>query len=442
MLFTTAMATAFFVAPFLMGEAFASVDNISKIYFTTDLQTIKAGDVSKEITVQAQDSSGEGVKMDVSGGKLSLVSSSQSGEFSASSTKWEKIVLPLTVNSNWMGRTFYYKNSVAGKDIITATLVVGGKTFTTSQDITTTEAPTQPPDDPQPRIEPNVATGSPVVTRTIIKYVSVHSNPEDLSGYSGTTNFEIYAGRERVGYVGSPIKFTAKNNLSKNDICSFPNYSWTYGDGAKDLGESISHTYKFPGEYNIVLNGACGDRSAVSRTKIKILSPEVSFNLISSGDLEIYNSGKTEINMGGWMIKGVSSIFVFPEDTIISASGKMVLAKEYSRISVNNNEYVNLVDPSNKTIFSLQNSLEILPVVTSSSTEPVSIPKQETKKEMVLVANDVAKVIKKSTSSEVYKTATILESVKSPETKGFWRSVLNLPIKGIKAVARVFYDIE
>lgn len=289
-------------------------------------------------------------------------------------------------------------------------------------------------------------TNTQVVTKTIVKYVSTHSSPEDLSEYSGISKFEISAGRERVGYVGTPIKFNAKNNLSKNSSCS---YAWVYGDGSKDIGQSISHVYKFPGEYNVVLNGDCGDGAAVSRTKVKILRPEINFNLISSGDLDIYNFGKMEINMGGWMVESSSTKFIFPEDTIISASGKITIPKEYSKVYTNNNEIINLINPSDEIVSSIKGYIINNEPVVPSSTESLNI--KISKEEVENFKNAFLQNSKEAspkltldmvTPKNISETAAVFDSVKNEETKGFWKNLFGLPVKGIKAVARVFYDIE
>lgn len=294
--------------------------------------------------------------------------------------------------------------------------------------------------------ETSTTTNTQVITKTVVKYVSVHSSPEDLSDYSGTKKFEISAGRERVGYIGTPIRFNAKNNLSKNVSCL---YSWVYGDGLKDVGQSVSHVYKFSGEYNIVLNGNCGEDSAVSRTKIKILKPEINFSLISSGDLEISNIGKTEINIGGWMIQSTFTQFIFPEDTIISAGGSIILSKEYLKISINSAEIINLIDPSDRKIVSIESYAKNPEILVSSSTAPLSIKVSREEVDNfknAFLQNSKEKsselVLDKIVPQKIPEVATVLESIKDPETKGFWKNFFGLPAKGIKAIARVFYDVE
>lgn len=470
-LFTVVIIGVFFVSK----NAFAFVDNISKVVFITSPQVINTSEISQEITVQAwNNSENRAEKMDISGGKLSLTSSSQYGEFSASATKWEKVVSPLTINSNWTGRTFYYKNSVEGTDIITATLTVGDKNWVATQNIvagltvsTTTDntsTSTQATSTAQTATSTN-ATTTQVVINTIVKYVSVHSNPEDLSDYDSVSKFEISAGRERVGYVGIPIKFSAKNNSSKITNCPSSKYVWTYGDGTKDAGENITHIYKIPGEYNVVLNGYCGSEIAVSRTKVKVLVPEVYLSLISSGDLEIVNFGKAEINIGEWNIVSSSTGFILPEDTIISASSSLILSKEISKILAVDNYLIKLLNPAKEIIFSIENVIpKKLPELVSNNSEQIviNISKEDVsnftnaflqnyKREAVLISllpNRIStflkesQIMKNSTSSaHTSEVATVFQSTESQETEGFWKKFFKLPARGIKAVARVFYDI-
>jgi hypothetical protein len=337
----------------------------------------------------------------------------------------------------------------AVSQVIKVDMDSGGTATSTSTDTTATT--TQSTSTSQT----STTTNTQVVTRTVVKYLSVHSNPEDLSDYTSTTKFEISAGRERVGYVGMPIKFIAKSNLQKINSCSNPNFSWIFGDGSKESGENVAHTYRFAGEYNIVLNAICGNESSVSRTKVKILKPEISLSLISSGDLEFTNLGKTEINIGDWSLVGSSTKFVFPEDTIISASSKMILSADFSKISVISGNEISLIDPSHKVIFSLGVNSAIAQTDIPKDTQAVNI--NVSKEEFNNFASAFIKNNKKektetfvlkdektiSTSTfEKTEVATVLEAVKSTETKGFWKSLFSLPSKGIRAVARVFYDVE
>jgi len=313
------------------------------------------------------------------------------------------------------------------------------------------------------------------ITKTVVKYISVHSNPEDLSGYQGESTLEISAGRERLTYVGVPIKFSAKHKSTQGFNNSI-DYSWTYGDGSKDTGIDVSHTYKYPGEYVVVLNGESGSEKAVSKTVVKVLDPNISITLISSGDFEIKNLGSEDINLGGWEVKDAVSKFIFPEDTIVGAGKSITIPKEYSKISGENDIELLIFDPSKNLVAQTQsvgysftasthtpitkidqnadiskldiNDKEVLAFINTfkkDSSEPKVFAAGTSSRDISVIISPVTLAtpsINISTSSNfgLNQVATVIES--STTTKSFWRKLFGLPMNGIKAIGRIFYDVE
>jgi hypothetical protein len=473
---------ALFFMFFFINNVFAFVDNINKIIFTTDTQIIKILEVSKEINVQAQNISNIGEKMDVSGVKLSLVSSSLSGEFSASLTKWEKIVTPLTVNSNWTGRTFYYKNSIEGIDIITATLLVSGKSFIATQNITIGDSSSGGSIIP-PIVDPPATTtatttdsiSTSTATTTIITkivnhtvYVSTHSDSEDLSNYVKEESFQISAGRERISYIGTPVNFTAKNN--KDDKNAY--FTWSFGDITEGQGSEVSHTYKKAGEYIVVLNGIYNNEKSVSRINVKILEPEIVLN-IKEKDLEIENNSENEINIGGWKIKNTQTNFIIPQDTIIGSKNKIILSlADIPSLSLDGG-LIMIEDQSLNIIASTQTSSNYLALTEEDKTKIILKSLEEVEKILGIKVVDAEKIVldykaktaslslkpkidnlgesnfsvvkssnndKSNNLEEIKQVATVEESINSTSSISFWKKVIGLPVNGIKAVVGVFYD--
>ncbi|MFA6416359.1 MAG: PKD domain-containing protein [Candidatus Paceibacterota bacterium] len=145
---------------------------------------------------------------------------------------------------------------------------------------------------------------------------SSHSSQTDLSDYEETTP-SIGAGRKRLVVVGSNVDFRVEKSKGASGL---DRYSWTFGDGSSAEGERVSHSYKFPGEYNVVLNGYWGGTQLVSRTKVLVEEAKVAITKVDSqlGFVEITNQGSKEINLGGWTLRGMID-FSLPLDTIIDA---------------------------------------------------------------------------------------------------------------------------
>lgn len=183
---------------------------------------------------------------------------------------------------------------------------------------------------------------------------SAHYEQSNLSNFKEpTTVFKVSAGRERVTFVGSPVKFEAKakNSTSEDDSIS---YIWTFGDGASARGEIVTHYYKYAGQYNVVLNAENGEEKSVARTVVKVLEPNLALAEKTDGSVEISNKNNQEMNLYGWALVNNEQKYVFPLDTIISGGQKNIFPKEYTKFSARNNPW--LVDSTGKGIIFINSS--------------------------------------------------------------------------------------
>ena len=298
-----------------------------------------------------------------------------------------------------------------------------------------------------------------VVNRVV--YVSAHSGEEDLSNYNEKTTFEATAGRERMALVGSPIEFDAKYSLLQKDQCT-PIFRWSFGDGFESIDKKVDHTYKYPGEYQIVLNGTCGDYSSISRTKTTVMSPSVSISSVSDDSVEIKNNGKTEINIGNWKINGGSKDFIFSRDTIISPNNKIVLSKEDVDVNASTTK-ISLYNPSGRevTYLIIENITEQNPIALKTKTDESFLSATSTQmsvadaeillkkyKERIYLEQEFGKSKPTKIDDEeransvvgIVQTASVMNSAVSSSTKGFWSKLIDIPSNTVKTIAHMFYD--
>ncbi|OHB14303.1 MAG: hypothetical protein A2431_02435 [Candidatus Zambryskibacteria bacterium RIFOXYC1_FULL_39_10] len=141
---------------------------------------------------------------------------------------------------------------------------------------------------------------------------------------SSGTQLEVLAGSDRTTLPGSPIWFQA--TIKKNTIETNLDLNWSFGDGNVGVGPLTSHTYKYSGDYVVVLSAKAGDMFSVSRLKVKVGTPEV---LVSDGGeyLEISNKSNAEINLFNWKIENGGKGFIFQPDTIVLPHSSIKLDK-------------------------------------------------------------------------------------------------------------------
>lgn len=294
---------------------------VSKISFTSEERSVAINQISEALTFQTQDSSGTSVQTPETL-DLEFFSTSPTGEFvsstGAAATK--------TMNKNTSNRTFYYRDSTSGSFTlrVKATGRDSGQSFEASQKIS--------------------VGGGASLTEGNVLGVSTNSDEQQNSTLSATsgasspsystqdTKLEVSAGQDRLTSIGSPINFQAqiKKNTSANSSVKF---SWSFGDGHVGDGPLVSHIYKYPGEYALVLNAISGNTFASGRLKVLVIDPEIS--IFDKGEhVEILNNSKYEINLFKWKIVSDNKGFIFQPDTIIFPKSKIKLDKNIFTLKV------------------------------------------------------------------------------------------------------------
>jgi hypothetical protein len=355
--FLFAIMAIFFISNLIVDNlVYGAVANITKIVFFTPERTIGSGLMSDIITIQTQNSGGIEEKIDESVNKLVMSVDSSTGQFFSNNTTAEA-TSTFTMSKNTVNKNFYYKDTANGTFNITAKLTSGetGKSWTATQNITIRNSSIPDPIiPPTPTSTPTttpatttLATTTATTTLVVTTVYSVHYISEDLSDYTEPTTFEISAGRDRLGYINSPVSFVAKNKVSKDLQNTSCDYIWNFGDGISESGGKVEHIYKYAGDYNVILNGTCGNWWAVSRTTIKIVEAKILMGKKEDGAIEISNQGQYEINLFNWKISAGNLNYTFPMDTIISAGKAVTFPAEYLKIPTASNDVI-LADVSGK----------------------------------------------------------------------------------------------
>jgi hypothetical protein len=344
----------FFVFGF--ADKNVAMASVEKIIFTNDSQTIGINDISGQISIQTQNNFEKENILETA--DLFLTSSSDTGQFSSNKDNWQAVE-KITMNKNTANKNFYYKDSTGGDFIITAKLILrtSGTSWTATQNITvggennnsnattTDNNNNDNNNDGDTGDNPGWSGGD-----------SAHYEAESLSTYTApVTSFSVSAGRERISYVGAPISFEAKYKVTGEIKGKKPSFKWSMGDGAFLSKENVVHHYKYPGEYNVVLNASLNDLDSISRTKVKVLDLNIAMVNKADGAIEISNKGSNEINLYGFKLQSGNTAYSFPLDTIISAGKSVTFPTEYLRLALANK--VSLLDASNKVVLDVNNIL-------------------------------------------------------------------------------------
>ena len=186
---------------------------------------------------------------------------------------------------------------------------------------------------------------------------SDQSTSSNSSSGDSTTNvsslnsqLEIIAGNNRITSPGSPIWFQAI--VKKNTTKASPELNWSFGDGNVGVGSLVSHTYKYAGDYVVVLSARVGEVFSVSRLKVKVINSNI--EVLDKGQyLEILNKSNTEINLFNWKIEDDGKGFIFQPNTIILSNSSVKFDKSLLKLKgYDNNIGLSLKNYLGEEIFS------------------------------------------------------------------------------------------
>ena len=156
---------------------------------------------------------------------------------------------------------------------------------------------------------------------------SSHSQPEPKEAYAPTGPFKIGAGRDRLVLINVPILFNA--TLSKPE--AKPSFAWNLGDFTVRTGRKVTHTYEYPGTYQVVLEARNRDHTAISRTEVTVLAPDIEI-VQATTTLAFTNRLSDEVNIGGFRLNFMGGSRRVPENTIIDAGATLTIPRAVDEI--------------------------------------------------------------------------------------------------------------
>src|SRR3989338_1756946 len=166
------------------------------------------------------------------------------------------------------------------------------------------------------------------------------SPPLSSSGSSSTfdekkISAEIIA--HETGIAGAEILFEGKAFGFDGKEIIAQRYIWSFGDGDFANGRKVSHTFKFPGIYQISLNVLSGEFSASAYDSLEIMPSELSISEAGPEKdswIEIKNRGPKRVEIAGWIVEAFGKNFAFPSGTFMAANSFLVLTEEISGINL------------------------------------------------------------------------------------------------------------
>lgn len=172
---------------------------------------------------------------------------------------------------------------------------------------------------------------------------SFSSNSQNTSVITTSNSvLDITFGGDRMVTVGTPVNFQAtikKNTVQNNSL----DLSWSFGDGYVGVGKNVTHTYKYPGDYALVLRATAGDFVSIAKAVVRVIEPKI--NIIEERDsIILHNTSNQEINLFNWKIVSQNKGYIFQADTIILPNSKIIIEKDMLKMKGERSDSTKLFD--------------------------------------------------------------------------------------------------
>jgi len=166
-----------------------------------------------------------------------------------------------------------------------------------------------------------------------------------ISAYAGAS--------KRFTIAGANISFKGQSHVEGSESLPFVQYIWNFGDGSREEGEKVTHTYYYPGEYTVVLNVVSGKYSATEQVLVEVSPADILISKVSFVDpffIEIYNKTLHELDLSQWKLKAGTQNFAIPQDTFVKSNKKIIFPSEITKLSLKEGDEISLLYPSGKTV--------------------------------------------------------------------------------------------
>jgi hypothetical protein len=147
-------------------------------------------------------------------------------------------------------------------------------------------------------------------------------------------------------YVNQAVEAVATVSDIGKTIDQSMERAWNFGDLGTATGKEVMHRFMYPGEYIVSVRAVYKNFIATDKVVVKVLPMNLSVTKNTSGDIQIHNDAKYEIDVSGYEVRAKETV-VIPDDTYLRASATLTVPR--SRLG-NTNQIVVVSDEVGKPL--------------------------------------------------------------------------------------------
>lgn len=178
------------------------------------------------------------------------------------------------------------------------------------------------------------------------------STNDTVSSFPVEPQMIVEAGENKTTVAGALVSFSGIALGLKKEPIENAQYMWSFGDGSFKEGRSVAHTYRYPGEYVVVLEVSSGYFSGSDRVRVSVVTPEIIISKIGDASdyfIEVTNNSKYELDLSGWILRSQNAQFFIPKNTIIMSRGKVSFSSVVTGFALSSGDKPSLLYPSGAT---------------------------------------------------------------------------------------------
>lgn len=162
---------------------------------------------------------------------------------------------------------------------------------------------------------------------------------------------QIYAEApdDKVAMTLADIGFTGKSFDLKKEPLKSARYLWNFGDGITAEGQTVLHSYIYPGEYLVHLYVSSGEYTATDTLRVKVVPSALSISDVSYdnfGAVTLSNNSDNKLDVSFWRIRSGKTFWSFPRDSYILPKGAVVISGQRAGLEIRPSNEVLLLYPN------------------------------------------------------------------------------------------------
>lgn len=327
--------------------------------------------VRQTISVQSQNSSGE-KENTTQTTCLEVKTTSPTAKFFGTSSGTDPVsVLVITMNKNSANRNFYYEDSNSGSYSFSLKAAYrpegegcgvdwATKGWSPSWNATQqySVGNNEGSENPPPSSDETQAISSSVETTTFPVDPQVFAEIK-LSSKTLIAGAQFFISGEGYGLEKKPL--------------ANARFLWNFGDGTVKSGKSVSHTYRNPGDYLIVLDVSSEKFAGTARQSVSVIKSPLSIGIIKDDGrklAKITNNDSFELDLSGWFIESNQNKFIIPLHTILLPKKSLVFDSEVLLFEIGTD--ISLLYPTGSVAY--KNSEQQVFMASDQGSKPIAPP--------------------------------------------------------------------